>query len=79
MNNKVVKIQFEIYNQDQWYQIIRDLNKLFGRGSWRGQKHVKRKFSRHTAPLHVWFEIPDETVASYVQLKYSGLSVPKIG
>lgn len=71
-----IRIEFEIYSQDQWYDIIRDLNKLFGRDSWRGQKHVKRKFFRQTVPLKVWFEVPDETVASYLQLKYSGLKMP---
>jgi len=72
-----VKVEFEIHNQDQWYEIIRDLNKLFGRGNWRGQKHVKRKFHRTTSPLRVWFEVPDEKTASFLQLKYSGLKHTK--
>ena len=72
-----VKVEFEIYTQDQWYEIIRELNKLYGRGKWRGQKHVKRKFYRHTTPLRVWFEVPDETTASFLQLKYSGLKHTK--
>jgi len=73
MNTNVVKVEFEIHSQDQWYEIIRELNKLVGRGSWRGQKHVKRKFYRATSPLRVWFEVPDEKTASFLQLKYSGL------
>ena len=73
-----VKIEFEIYSQEQWYEIIRDLNRLFGK-SWRGQQRVKRKFDRSTMPLRVWFEIPDEKTASFLQLKYSGFSVPKFG
>jgi len=72
MNNKV-RIEFEIYSQEQWYAIIYDLNKLFGKTNWRGQKHVKRKFYRHTTPLRVWFEVPDEKTASFLQLKYSDL------
>ena len=73
MNNNAVKVEFEIHNQEQWYKIIRELNQLVGRGSWRGQKHVKRKFYRATTPLRVWFEVPDEKTASFLQLKYSGL------
>ena len=71
-----VKIEIDVFSQDQWYGIIRDLNKLFGK-DWRGQQRVKRKFYRNTMPLRVWFEIPDEKVASFLQLKYSGLKSQK--
>jgi len=67
-----IKIEIDVFTQDQWYCIIRDLNKLFGK-NWRGQQRVKRKFYRNTMPLRVWFEIPDEKIASFLQLKYSGL------
>lgn len=72
-----VKIEIDVFTQDQWYGIIRDLNQLFGK-DWRGQQRVKRKFDRSTMPLRVWFEVPDEKVASFLQLKYSGLKMPKI-
>lgn len=72
-----VKIEIDVFTQDQWYGIIRDLNQLFGK-DWRGQQRVKRKFYRNTMPLRVWFEVPDEKVASFLQLKYSGLKMPKI-
>ena len=72
-----VKIEIDVFSQDQWYGIIRDLNQLFGK-DWRGQQRVKRKFYRNTMPLRVWFEVPDEKVASFLQLKYSGLKMPKI-
>ena len=72
-----VKIEIDVFTQDQWYGIISDLNKLFGK-DWRGQQRVKRKFYRNTMPLRVWFEVPDEKVASFLQLKYSGLKMPKI-
>jgi len=72
-----VKIEIDVFSQDQWYTIIRDLNQLFGK-DWRGQQRVKRKFYRNTMPLRVWFEVPDEKVASFLQLKYSGLKMPKI-
>ena len=73
-----VRIEFEIHNQDQWYAIISELNKLFGRGNWRGQQKVKRKFYKHSLPLRVWFELPNEKMASYLQLKYSGFKTTKI-
>jgi len=73
-----IKVEVDIHTQDQWYEIIRELNKLFGRSNWRGQKHIKRKFYRGTTPLRVWFEVPDEKSASYLQLKYSGLKPQKI-
>lgn len=72
MANTRVRIEFEIHSQDQWYNIIREINTLVGKGNWRGQKHVKRKFFRGVVPLRVWFEVPDEKTASYLQLKYSG-------
>ena len=72
-----VKIEIDVFTQDQWYNIIRDLNQLFGK-DWRGQQRVKRKFYRNTMPLRVWFEVPDEKIASFLQLKYSGLTMPKI-
>ena len=72
-----VKIEIDIFTQDQWYGIIKELNQLFGK-DWRGQQRVKRKFYRNTMPLRVWFEVPDEKVASFLQLKYSGLKMPKI-
>ena len=68
-----VRVEFDIHSQDQWYNIIREINTLVGRGNWRGQKHIKRKFYSGTTPLRVWFEVPDEKTASYLQLKYSGL------
>lgn len=77
MANTRVKVEFEIHNQDQWYGIIRDLNNLFGK-DWRGQQRVKRKFNRGTMPIRVWFEVPDEKLASFLQLKYSGLKLPVI-
>jgi hypothetical protein len=72
-----VKIEIDVYTQSQWYNIIRDLNQLFGK-NWRGQQRVKRKFTRSTMPLRVWFEVPDEKKASFLQLKYSGLKMPKV-
>ena len=71
-----VKIEIDVFNQEQWYSIINDLNKLFGK-NWRGQQRVKRKFTRGTMPLKVWFEIPDEKIASFLKLKYSGLNSEK--
>ena len=72
-----VKIEIDVFDQDQWYNIIRDLNQLFGK-NWRGQQRVKRKFNRGVMPLRVWFEVPDEKTASFLQLKYSGLKMSKV-
>jgi len=72
-----IRIEIDVHTQEQWYEIIRELNKLYGRGKWRGQKHIKRKFYTKTTPLRVWFEVPDEKTASFLQLKYSGLKMPK--
>ena len=72
-----VKVELELYNQEQWYGVIKELNQLVGRGNWRGQKHVKRKFLIHPTPLRIWFELADENIASFLQLKYSGLKSQK--
>lgn len=64
------KFTVELYNQEQWYEIIREANQWFGK-DWRGQRNVLKKFVRKTAPipLSVWFEVPDPKFASWVTLK----------
>lgn len=66
-----VKVHLKVHNEQQWYGIIRELNQMLGK-DWKGQKHVRRKFSKTTMPLTIWFEVPDEKIASYLKLKYSG-------
>lgn len=69
--NKKIKVYVDVSNEDQWYDLIREANSWFGRGNWRGQKHVRRKFMYQSGPISVWFEVPDAKFASYVTLKYS--------
>jgi hypothetical protein len=62
----------DCYNEDQWYDIIRECKRLF-KNDWRGQRHVLKKLKNknHQKPIKIWFEIPDNRFASYITLKYA--------
>ena len=73
-DSDTTRVYVNIHSQEQWYNIIRDANQWFGRGNWRGQKHIRRKLLRSTSPMTVWFEVPDAKFASFIQLKYANHS-----
>ncbi len=65
---------FMIATEQQWYQIMRECRAWFGR-DWQGMAKVKKKLSsaygRRTAPLPVWFEVPDPRFATWISVKLS--------
>ena len=77
MTEKSHRVTVQVQTQDQWYDVIREANTWFGRGNWRGQRNVRKKFLYGTGPLDVWFEVPDPKFASYISLKYSSTQYQK--
>jgi hypothetical protein len=72
------RVTVELENAVQWYKIIREANALYGLHNWRGQPRVKRKLERNWArnTIRVWFDVPDQTFASWVSIK---LAVQVVG
>lgn len=82
------RIYFSINSLEQWYAIIQEANRWFGRGLWRGQSRVRRKFTQvsfynvwagHSGYHEIWFDVPNAEFASWVTVKYgiqSRLSQP---
>lgn len=56
------KIWFDVYDRNQWYDIIRECKKWFGK-EWRGQRGVRRKldmfhtFHRPCFEFGFWYQI----------------------
>lgn len=72
------RVVVEIENIQQWYAIIREAQRLFGTKNWSGQPRVRRKLERKWGDIkvRVWFDVPDETFASWIGVK---LAVRVIG
>lgn len=61
-----------IRNTTQWYSLMQECRTWFGK-DWKTQPKVRKKLNRLTGYEHVpvWFEVPDETWASWVSTKLS--------
>ena len=70
------RITFEIQTVEVWYKIMSEARTQFGK-NWRAQPRVKRKLNgwrpQGSAPIKVWFEVPDPAFATWVAVK---LGVP---
>ena len=69
-DNTLHRFYVNLYSEEQWYNVIREANRWFGK-NWRGQSHVKRKFKGRMLkePIKVWFEVPDQRFDAWVALK----------
>lgn len=73
------RIFVEISSIEVWYKIIAEANREFGVRGWRGQSGTKRRLDRqnHMWPpslktaVCVWFDVPNETFATWVAIKYA--------
>jgi hypothetical protein len=72
------RVTVELENAVQWYKIIREANALYGLHNWRGQPRIKRKLEKNWArnKVRVWFDVPDQTFATWVGVK---LAVQVVG
>ena len=73
------RIAFNINTLDQWYGIMAEARRSYGK-NWRGQPKVKRRLESWrpagAAPIRVWFEVPDLTFATWCAVKL-GVEVVK--
>ena len=67
------RIWFDISSTDVWYSIQREAKKLYGQ-SWKSQSRVRRKLENiwgNPVSYPVWFDVPDESFASWISVKYA--------
>ena len=66
------RIAFNINTLDQWYGIMAEARRSYGK-NWRGQPKVKRRLESWrpagAAPIRVWFEVPDPSFATWCAVK----------
>jgi len=68
------RIWFDISSIDIWYSIQREAKKLYGPGRWKSQSRVKRKLDNiwgNQTSHPVWFDVPDQSFASWISVKYA--------
>jgi hypothetical protein len=74
---------FKIYTAKQWYAVINECRDLYGK-NWRTKRNVFKRFKRTKTLSHalrhwmyvnishdIWFEVPDQTFATWVSVKHS--------
>jgi len=78
------RIWFRLHTVAEWYAIMKEARVMFGK-NWRTQSRVKRRLE-HTAlwgvslqPVPVWFEVPDQTFATWVAVKHAVIAMPSPG
>jgi CelD/BcsL family acetyltransferase involved in cellulose biosynthesis len=73
---------FHISTTAVWYAMIADCNKQFVK-NWRTKKKMLKAIGQYEhiqtsdAPPVTWFEVPSETFATFVMLKYDLTPVEK--
>ena len=58
---------------DVWYSIQREAKTLYGTG-WKSQSRVKRKLDNiwgNQTSYPVWFDVPEQSFASWISVKYA--------
>ena len=67
------RIWFDISSTDVWYSIQREAKKLYGQ-SWKSQSRVRRKLENiwgNPVSYQFWFDVPDQSFASWISVKYA--------
>jgi hypothetical protein len=78
------RIWFRLHTVKEWYAIMKEARAMFGK-NWRTQSRVKRRLEHTTLwgislqPVPVWFEVPDETFATWVAVKHAVIAMPPPG
>jgi len=78
------RIWFRLHTVKEWYAIMKEARVMFGK-NWRTQSRVKRRleltsmFGVSLQPVPVWFEVPDETFATWVAVKHAVIAMPPPG
>ena len=78
------RIWFRLHTVKEWYAIMKEARAMFGT-NWRTQSRVKRRLEQTALweislqPVPVWFEVPDQTFATWVAVKHAVISVAPPG
>lgn len=63
-----------VYTEKQWYDLMRECRSWFGK-NWQTMSKVRRKLNPNryprSAPVSVWFDVPDPKFATWISVKYS--------
>ena len=78
------RIWFRLHTVKEWYAIMKEARAMFGT-NWRTQSRVKRRLEHISLwgislqPVPVWFEVPDQTFATWVAVKHAVIAMPPPG
>ena len=78
------RIWFRLHTTKEWYAVMNEARVMFGK-NWRTQSRVKRRLEHITLwgislqPVPVWFEVPDQTFATWVAVKHAVIAIPPPG
>ena len=78
------RIWFRLHTTKEWYAVMKEARTMFGT-NWRTQSRVKRRLEHYTLwgvslqPVPVWFEVPDQTFATWVAVKHAVIAMPPPG
>ena len=78
------RIWFRLHTTKEWYAVMNEARAMFGK-NWRTQSRVKRRLEHTTLwgislqPVPVWFEVPDQTFATWVAVKHAVIAMPPPG
>ena len=79
------RIWFRLHTVKEWYAIMNEARVMFGK-NWRTQSRVKRRLENNniwglnvTQTVPVWFEVPDQTFATWVAVKHAVIAMPPPG
>jgi hypothetical protein len=79
------RIWFQLHSTKEWYAVMNEARAMFGK-NWRTQSRVKRRLEHNNLwglnaaqTVSVWFEVPDQTFATWVAVKHAVISLPLPG
>ena len=79
------RIWFRLHTVKEWYAVMKEARVMFGT-NWRTQSRVKRRLEHNnlwglnvTQTVPVWFEVPDQTFATWVAVKHAVIAMPPPG
>ena len=79
------RIWFQLYTTKEWYAVMKEARTMFG-SNWRTQSRVKRRLEHNNLwglnaaqTVPVWFEVPDQTFATWVAVKHAVIAMPPPG
>jgi len=78
------RIWFRLHTVKEWYAVMKEARAMFGK-NWRTQSRVKRRLEQTALwgvslqPVLIWFEVPDQTFATWVAVKHAVIAMPPPG